>query len=142
MRILVDTNVFLDLLLKREPYFEDGVRFIEHCKANRNELYINAMSFRDIEYVLRKQINDKNLIKDIMNKIYCLITKIIPITPDDAIEAIFNPGKDFEDTLIANSAERAMLDCIVTSNPKHFVDSKIRAFSLKEINKAFEKNYK
>lgn len=54
MKILVDTNVFLDLLLKCEPFYNDGVKFLQNCKVNRNELYINAMSFRDIEYALKK----------------------------------------------------------------------------------------
>ena len=74
-----------------------------------------------------------------LNRIYCLINKIIPITPDDAINAIFEPGVDFEDTLIMNSAESAMLDCIVTSNFKDFGKSNIPVFSLQKINEYFEK---
>lgn len=142
MKILVDTNVFLDLLLKREPFYNDGVKFLQSCKVNRNELYINAMSFRDIEYALRKKIKDKQIIRTMLNRIYCLINRIIPITPDDAINAIFEPGVDFEDTLIMNSAESAMLDCIVTSNFKDFGKSNIPVFSLQKINEYFEKNKK
>lgn len=134
MRILVDTNVFLDLLLKREPFFNDGVIFINKCKSHRHLIYINVMSFRDIEYVLKKKVTNKSLRDSMLNKIYTLVDKIAPLTADNVIDAIFEPGVDFEDTLISNSAETTMLDCIVTSNSKDFTNSKIPVFSLKKFN--------
>lgn len=134
MRILVDTNVFLDLLLKREPFFNDGVEFINKCKKERHEIYINAMQFRDIEYIIRKKANNKKTYDMLINGVYGIVNKVIPLTADDAINAIFEPGKDFEDTLLANSAESAGLQIIVSSNTKDSLPTNIRAFTLKEFN--------
>ena len=134
MRILVDTNVFIDLILKREPFFEDDVKFLNICRANRHQIYISAMSFRDIEYVIRKQIQDKREVKHILNKIYCLVTKIIPITADDAINTLFDYEKDFEDYLLACSCETAMLDCLVTNNEKDFKHPRVIVLSVKKFN--------
>lgn len=132
MRILVDTNVFIDLLLKREPFFDDGVRFINKCKKERHEIYINSMQFRDIEYIIRKRVDNKKTYDMLINGVYGIVNKVIPLTADDAINAIFEPGKDFEDTLLANSAESAGLQVIVSSNAKDFAPTNIRAFTLKE----------
>ena len=134
MRVLVDTNVFLDLLLKREPFFEDGFEFINKCRRERHEIYVNAMQFRDIEYIIRKHTDNQKTYDMLINGVYGIVTKVIPLTADDAINAIFEPGKDFEDTLLANSAETAGIQSIVSSNAKDFYPTNIRAFTLKEFN--------
>ena len=134
MRILVDTNVFIDLLLKREPFYNDGVEFIKKCRRERHEIYVNSMQFRDIEYIIRKSVDDKKTYDMLINGVYGIVNKVIPLTADDAINAIYEPGKDFEDTLLANSAESAGLQVIVSSNAKDFYPTGIRAFTLKEFN--------
>lgn len=134
MRILVDTNVFIDLLLKRKPFYNDGVEFIKKCRRERHEIYVNSMQFRDIEYIIRKSVDDKKTYDMLINGVYGIVNKVIPLTADDAINAIYEPGKDFEDTLLANSAESAGLQVIVSSNAKDFHPTGIRAFTLKEFN--------
>ena len=141
MRILVDTNVFLDLLLSRKPFFKDGIKFINKCKRERHEIYINSMQFRDIEYIIRKHTDNKQTYDMLINGVYGIVNKVIPLTADDAINAIFEPGKDFEDTLLANSAESAGLQVIVSSNAKDFPTSNVRAFTLKEFNALPENSY-
>ena len=141
MRILVDTNVFLDLLLGREPFFKDGIEFINKCKRERHEIYINSMQFRDIQYIVRKHTDTKQTYDMLINGVYGIVNKVIPLTADDAINAIFEPGKDFEDTLLANSAESAGLQVIVSSNAKDFSPTNIRAFTLKEFNALPENSY-
>lgn len=137
MRFLVDTNVFIDLIMKRKPFFNDGVNFLNYCKKQRHEIYINAMSFRDIEYVIRKQL-DKKTVKFVLNKVYGIVTKIIPLAPDDAINAIFDYEKDFEDSMIDSSCQSACLDCIITNNKKDFINSKSKVFSVPEINEILQ----
>ena len=141
MRILVDTNVFIDLLLHREPFFNDEVEFIKKVKRERHEIYINSMQFRDIEYLIRKKVDNKKTYDMLINGVYGIVNKVIPLTADDAINAIFEPGKDFEDTLLANSAESAGLQVIVSSNAKDFSPTNIRAFTLKEFNTFRENSY-
>ncbi len=98
------------------------------------------MSFRDIEYVIRKKVSDRNQIKNILNKIYCLVTKIIPLSADDTINAIFDYDKDFEDYLIASSCESMMLDCVVTNNKKDFNHKRVTVFSISEFIEMYNDN--
>lgn len=141
MRILVDTNVFLDLILQREPYYLDCIKFIEKCRKERHETYINAMQFRDLEYFIRKYAKKDETYNTLINSVYGFVNKVIGLTPDDAINAIFDPGKDFEDTLLANSAESAGIQIIVSSNAKDFYPTNIRAFTLKEFNELPKNGY-
>lgn len=138
MKILVDTNVFLDLLLGRPPFYDEDLRLFNNIKNKNHQIYINAMQFRDIEYALRKKIEDKNKLYIALNSIYQLVTKVIPLTADDAINSIFDYKKDFEDYMLACSCESAMLDCVVTNNKKDFKHETVKVFSVEEFNKIIE----
>ena len=61
-------------------------------------------------------------------KLYGSINKIVGLTSDDAISAIYQDG-DYEDNMLANSANRAMCDMIVTRNIKHFKENVINTFT-------------
>lgn len=133
MRVLVDTNVFLDAILKREPFFEDSKDFFTYFKSHRHWLYISSMSFRDIEYVLRKVEKDPIERKRTLTSIYSFIHKIIDIGADDVINDLFDDYKDFEDGLLIESAKRNMLDAIITNNKDGFLDADIPAFTPREV---------
>lgn len=133
MRVLVDTNVFLDAILKREPFFEDSKDFFTYFKSHRHWLYVSSMSFRDIEYVLRKVEKDPIERKRTLTSIYSFIHKIIDIGADDVINDLFDDYKDFEDGLLIESAKRNMLDAIITNNKDDFLDADIPAFTPREV---------
>ena len=133
MRVLVDTNVFLDAILKRGPFFEDSKDFFTYFKRHRHWLYVSSMSFRDIEYVLRKVEKDPVERKRALTSIYSFIHKIIDIGADDVINDLFDDYKDFEDGLLIESAKRNMLDAIITNNKDDFLDADIPAFTPREV---------
>ena len=133
MRVLVDTNVFLDAILKREPFFEDSKEFFSYFKSNKHQLYVSSMSFRDIEYVLRKVEKDPFERRRTLNIIYSFVHKIIDLGPDDVINSLFDDYKDFEDGLLIESAKRNMLDAVITNNKDDFLCSSVPAFTPKEV---------
>lgn len=133
MRVLVDTNVFLDAILKREPFFEDSKEFFSYFKSNKHQLYVSSMSLRDIEYVLRKVEKDPFERRRTLNIIYSFVHKIIDLGPDDVINNLFSNYKDFEDGLLIESAKRNMLDAIITNNKDDFLDADIPAFTPREV---------
>ena len=91
------------------------------------------MTFRDIEYVLRKIEPDPEERRRVLRSIYGIVFKIIDLGPDDVINNLFADHKDFEGGLIMESAERNMLDGIVTNNVDDFVGSKVPVFSPKKL---------
>ena len=140
MRVLVDTNVFLDFILKRPPFYEDVRSFFTTFLGHGHQIVISPMSFRDIEYVLRKVEPNAMERKSILQKIYSCAYKIIDLTPDDVINNLFEDYKDFEDGLLMESAQRKMLDGIVTSNTDDFADSKIPVFTPKDLIELLQKS--
>lgn len=129
MRILVDTNVFLDLILNRGIMANEAIRFFDWCKVNKNKIYITSMSFRDIEYVVRKHTKDQSETKRVLSKIYSICSKVISISADAAINAIYEDYKDFEDGLLIEAANENLLDAIVTNNVKDFKKSNLPVFT-------------
>ena len=132
MRLLVDTNVYLEHILEREK--NDVARnFFKTALFRKNQLVITSMSLRDIEYLYQKKSHDRELTRKMLSGIYSTVYKVISTTADAAIESIYNDVKDYEDSLQIVAAEEAMCDAIVTFNKKDFEQSKIPVFTPEEI---------
>ena len=137
MRILVDTNVFLDLFLKREPFIEDVRNFFKWCSSKKNQIYITSVSLRDIGYVAHKHFHNKKAARATQIAIYEACAKVIGISADSAIESLYSNVDDYEDSLIVEAAKEELLDAIVTNNKKDYELSDIPIFTPKEIVMAF-----
>lgn len=81
------------------------------------------MQIRDIEYIAHKYFHNKQDAQNLVNTTYSLVTKLLPLSADSAINGIFSNYTDFEDQLLINAAEEFMLDCIVTDNIKDFINN-------------------
>ena len=89
MRVLVDTNVFLDYFKKRQPFFEDCKEFFSYFLTHHHQIVLSPMSFRDIQYVLRKIEPDSNERRKVLHGLYGMVYKIIDLSPDDVINCLF-----------------------------------------------------
>lgn len=133
MRLLVDTNIFLDLALKRDNGCKDAIEFFIWCRKHRNQTYITSMSLRDIEYVALRNLHDRKKANVVISNVYSLVSKVIGISADSAINAIYEDYKDFEDELIIQAAKENLLDAIVTNNIKDFENRGIPTYTPKDI---------
>ena len=140
MRVLVDTNVFLDYILNRPPFGQEAREFFGYFLSHRHQIVVSPMTFRDIEYVLRKVDHDEFSRERTLRRVYSVVYKIIDLNPDDVINALFGEYKDFEDGMIMESAERKLLDGIVTNNVRDFQKSKVPVFTPRELREALERN--
>lgn len=135
MRILVDTNVFLDFVLNRDNKGLIAEHFFSLCVNNHHQIMMTSMSLRDIEYLSHKLLHDKKKSKDVQMKAYYLCHKVIGISGDAAIESLYSEVSDYEDSLIAEAAQEEMCDVIVTNNTKDFIKSRVPAFTPLDIIK-------
>ena len=60
-----------------------------------------------------------------------MICKIVGVTDDDAISALYEDG-DYEDNLLIFTAETNMCDAIITNNKKHFINKGVAILTPKE----------
>ena len=133
MRLLVDTNVFLDLFFDREQYGEIAQSFFDTCVKKKNQIYVTSMSLRDIGYTAHKYSHSKEVAKAAQIATYEACSKVIDISADSAITSLYSDVDDYEDSLIIEAAKESMVDAIVTNNKKDFKLSEVPVFSPREI---------
>ena len=91
------------------------------------------MSLRDIEYFVMKHVHDKTKTNRILSETYGLCSKVIGVSADAAINAIYEDYKDFEDELVIQTAKEELLDAVVTNNVKDYKDRGIPVFTPEDI---------
>lgn len=138
MYFLVDTNVYLDFLFNREGA-EEAAKFFDWCYKRRCRTYVTSISLRDIGYISHRILHSEKEARKILFEVYSHCSKVIGITADDAINSLFSGMNDYEDSLISEAADREMLNAIITNNKKDFKNSKVFAFTPKEMNDIFER---
>lgn len=130
-KLLVDTNIILDLLAKRGSFFDSAAKLFSLADQNKVELYISSLSIANTNYVLSKILNPSEA-KEILKRFKVLVT-IISLT-DKIIELALNDKnfRDFEDGLQYYSALGANCKIIVTRDQKGFKSAKLPAMSAEE----------
>jgi len=124
MKLLIDTNIILDYLMKREPWAEAAQEIILAIAEEKIEGYITANSLTDIYYLLRKHLGKKEQAKHVLTGLIEII-KILDVNGADCEKALKLDMTDFEDALLICCGERNKVDHIVTRNLKDFEGSPI-----------------
>ena len=133
MKVLIDTNIILDILLERVPFSENAVKLLEKIENNELSGFLTANSITDIIYIARKNYSVEEIKIVMLNMLKTL--KIISIDQHDIIAALGLDFKDFEDALQSQCSSRAKMDYIITRNEKDFKNSKISVISTTELLK-------
>lgn len=120
MKLLVDTNVILDWLQKREPYFTAACNVITKCLLESQITgYVSAHSLCDVFYILRKDFPTENRFQLI--HFLAAHFKVIAETQEDFLHIASSPEiTDLEDGLQMLCAQKMQLDYIVTRNLDDF----------------------
>ncbi len=126
MRIMIDTNVVLDVFLKREPFFQASYEVMKQSALQIHEGFISAAAATDIYYMLRRSLRDDAKAKESMEKLLALVG-IADALGEDVHAAMASNMVDFEDALVAAIAQRCQLDRILTRNTKDYAQSPVKA---------------
>ncbi len=131
MRVLIDTNIIIDVLANREGFSEPASQLFKLCEVGKVQGTIYALSIANIVYIMRKEL-DREQIKDVIAKLSTIFT-IADMKGDDFKKAAALPMDDFEDALQSVCAARLKADFIVTRNLKDFKGSKVMAIKPSEL---------
>ena len=132
MRVLVDTNVFLEYFLRRENY-QSVDKFFLLAALKYNQTVVTSMSLRDIGYTIHRYLHSEEKTRDAQLQVYNMVSKVVGISADAAIDSLYSDVKDFEDALQIRAAEEAMCMAIVTFRKKDYVKANIPVFTPMEI---------
>ena len=118
MRILIDTNVILDMLLDREPFSNYAGILISQIEKGKLTGLLCATTITTIYYLINKTLSKKEADKS-LDLLFSLfeIAPVNRIVLETAKDLKF---KDFEDAVIYASAIHSNVDAVITRNIKDF----------------------
>lgn len=127
MVVMIDTNVIIDFLLKREPYDKAATEILRKCAEKEITGYVAFHSVPNIWYILRKIPEDKRR-KWLMD--LCSILQVAGASHEEVIKAIADEKfGDFEDCLQDRCARSSRAQYIITRNVKDFTGSNVLAIA-------------
>jgi predicted nucleic acid-binding protein len=121
MKIFIDTNVVLDVLARREPFYEASRGVWELVEKTEVRGYLSAASITDVFYILRKHLGPQGAY-DTVSKLL-LVFLVASVSEKDIRMALVLGGKDFEDALQVVCAKRIRADYLITRDKGDFADS-------------------
>ena len=122
-QLLVDTNIVLDLLAKREDFYEEASLLFSLADKEKVKLHVSSLTFANTHYILSRNTTEQETRKVLKN--LKLLVNVLPMD-DKIIELALNSDfKDFEDAIQYYTAIENDLKVIITRNLKDFKRSKM-----------------
>ncbi|MGK7924566.1 MAG: PIN domain-containing protein [Spirulina sp.] len=132
MRVLIDTNIVLDFLLEREPFFQDADLLFQAIASGRVVGYVTATTLTDIFYIARRQTQNIEQARQAVSQTL-IAMEICPVNRS-ILESAFASGlADFEDAVQIACANDRRLEAILTRDPRGFVNSLLPVLSIQEL---------
>jgi predicted nucleic acid-binding protein len=125
MRVLIDTNVILDLWLAREPFWPDAAALLAQVENRKLEGWICPTTVTTLHYLAKKELGEakaRKLIRDVLH-----LCQVGNMNEGILLNALDSQLKDYEDAVIEAIAVVNQIDLIATRNLKDFRKSKIEA---------------
>lgn len=123
MKLLIDTNVILDMVFQRNGS-DNSMKLFRKIRDNEYSAYITASSVTDLFYIIRKELHDIERTYVIMDHIFKLVS-VLSVTEKDIQDAFRLKWKDFEDCVQYMTAKNNGADYIITVNVKDYADAKL-----------------
>ncbi len=118
MKVLIDTNIIVDVALDRDPFFTNSEQVLCFVEQQEIQGYLSASTFSDLYYIIRKAKGHSWTLQFLQR----VATLCQVATVDQAVisMALTTNFKDFEDAIQYSTAVLNRLDAIITRNPVDF----------------------
>lgn len=136
MKLMIDTNIIIDHIGQREPFYELSRRVCLLGITGEAETFVSASMITDVFYLLRKDHGSgeaQRMIEEDLDFLH-----IVGASPDDISAALSKRWDDFEDCLVSICAKKINADFIITRNVKDFKRSSIKAITPQELFEELE----
>lgn len=136
MKICFDTNIILDIFARAEQ-FPESVFAYDIASIRHFECFISASAVTDVAYLLHRLGNTKPQTKKTMKTLFEMFS-IFDTNENDCHHALDSDITDYEDALLSTSAERHLIDLIVTRDKRDFKNSEVPILSPDEFVEQFK----
>lgn len=122
-KVFVDTDIILDLLANRDPFYKHAAILFSEADKSNIELYVSSLSFSNLNYLLSKQYSPDQSRKKLL-KFKTLVT-VLAVTDKIVELALSSDFKDFEDGLQYFTATENGVKRLLTRNLKDYKAAEI-----------------
>ncbi len=129
-RLLVDTNIVLDLLAERKEFLLEAQQLFTLSDKKEVKLYVSSLTFANTFYILSQKLKLSNARK-ILRKFKVLV-EVLPMDDKIIDLSLESDFKDFEDAIQYHTAIENEINIIITRNLKDFKTSKIPVLTAKD----------
>lgn len=137
MRILIDTNILLDVLTQRQLYFADSAKVWTLVHSGLIDGYLSAISVNNLYYIVRK-LRDRKVAEAFVDDILKDF-EIASLTKSILKQARTISGKDFEDSIQYFSAIQEGCEVLITRNKKDFPTLGLQVLTPREFLEKLQK---
>lgn len=127
MRVLLDSNVVIDFFEDREPFFEESARVIERVEQGIVTGLLCATTLTTIAYLAGKTLGKRQAVEQVRQLLK--LFEVAPVNRSILDMALAGEMSDFEDAVLAEAAQQAGAQAIITRNLKDFAHSPVRAYT-------------
>ena len=126
MKIMIDTNIILDILLQREPFLKDSLHALDTAIEKNYKCLLSVSAATDIYYCLRKAVHSEERAHALLKRV-STFAHFTSVYVSDIEHAMESAVTDFGDALVDEIAYREGCDVILSRNTADFSASKVRA---------------
>lgn len=139
MKLLIDTNVVLDVLLRREPFSETAAEVLNLTQRDDVREYVSASAITDIYYIANKQLKDRTAVRDLLERLLKIVS-VAAVSEQEIRNALNLTWADFEDSVQYSVALLNEMDGIVTRNPSDYQEANMRIWLPEQVLELFAVN--
>lgn len=129
-KLLIDTNIIVDLLAKRQNFYLEAQELFTLADEKKIKLYISSLTFANTHYLLSKELNSNEARKVLIK--FKLLVEILSLDEKILELALSSDFNDFEDAIQYYTALENKLEVIITRNKKDFKSSLLPVLTAKE----------
>ena len=131
MKVILDTNVVLDVLLERKPFVRQAVEIFSLVETSKLEAHLCATTITTIDYLLTQALPADNARSAIWGLLE--LFEIAVVNRPVIEEALRSDVLDFEDAVLEQAGRIAGVDAVVTRNTKDFRRASLKIFDPTEL---------
>lgn len=122
-KIFIDTDVILDLLAKRQPFYENAAAIFTLIERGKVRGFTSSLVIANLHYILSRQLSNKSAVAYL--KQLRTIIDIVPVNGKIIDLSLESDLIDFEDAIQYNAAVSAGIPTLITRNIKDYKNPKI-----------------
>ena len=136
MKLLIDANIILDVLLKRDPFHRQSAAVMRLAERKDTGLFVSATAITDIYYIARRNLRDgedsRTAARELIRRLLSVVS-VAAVSEEEIAGALELDWGDFEDAVQYSVAAVQSMDGVVARNPKDYGKGRLSIWTPEEI---------